>query len=107
MALAPCLHAFAISALACFATTAANHTWNLRAAAGARRSPEWVNGVPSETKLANNCGEYGCGEKLMSTHVNALYLDLDLDQILYRSDNSGASCLTNSPTSQLFGKIAA
>ena len=22
--------------------------------------------------------EYGCGEKLMSTHVNALHLDLDL-----------------------------
>ena len=31
-----------------------------------------------ETKLANNCGEYRCGEKLMSTHVNALYLYLDL-----------------------------
>eukprot|EP01043_Picozoa_sp_COSAG02_P014038 COSAG02_NODE_572_length_20163_cov_9.875461_7_plen_215_part_00 len=38
----------------------------------------------SETKLANNCGEYGCGEKLMSTHVNALYLDLDLDRLCRR-----------------------
>ena len=37
-----------------------------------------------ETKLANNCGEYGCGEKLMSTHVNALYLDLDLDLVVTR-----------------------
>ena len=41
---------------------------------------QWFHNEQTDWTLSEyGCGEYGCGEQLISTHVNALHLDLDLE----------------------------